>query len=387
MRLLRCLPVLIPAALAGGPAVAQSAEPFADARLRYERADQQGAAETADALTLMTRAGAEWSLAETWYLLGELEAVSVLAGDYGAGPSPFGPAIPDSAVIDLNRLQLIYEDRTRYVSLGRQALRYGDERFIGDSDWRQDDRTHDAVRIDIDPAPGWRLSYAYSWRVNQPNGRRDDADGDLHVLSAEWTRSGAFRMQALTLLADLEGRQPTATYALRATGDLPAGPAVFTYDAAIARQTDYRTGPSLSLDHAGLEGRLSLGPVSAWAGVEHWEGDGVRGFDLPVAELHVRRGWADAFSQIRAEGVTDAYAGARAEWPAPPFGERWGASLVYHAFEPSRGASDFGDEWNLGLDAKLNRRWGVSVQFAAYDGGPGGPADREKLFLSLDWAY
>jgi len=379
------------AALAAAPPPASAGDilPFADARLRHERLDEAGFARDAEALTLRARAGIEASLAERLSLLAELEAVSVLQSDYVAGPAAGGPRprIPDAAVVDLNRLQLIYESDGLFASAGRQVIRHDDERFVGLSDWRQDDRTFDAARIDHDLAPGLTASYAYVWRVNQTLGTRADAQSDSHLAHLEWVRSGALKASAFAYLIDLERGAGTATFGARLTGDLPAGPAVLTYDAAYARQVDHNAASEFALDHLGLDATLSYGPLAAWAGIERWEGDGARGFDLPFAARHRFRGWSDAFALIPADGVEDLFVGARADWPSPPIGERLSLEAAYHEFAPTRGGGDFGGEWNLGLGLDLTRAWSASLQLADYDGGSGGPAARETLYIGLEWRY
>ena len=43
------------------------------------------------------------------------------------------------------------------VTLGRQLLRYGDERLVGSFDWNNFGRTFDAVKVHLTPAKGWSL--------------------------------------------------------------------------------------------------------------------------------------------------------------------------------------------------------------------------------------
>lgn len=371
------------------PAAAQNIEPFGDARARYQHLDVDGFEEAAAAATLRLRGGAEWSFDENWSLLGEAEAVGVLLADYNAAPAPGAaePAIPDAAIADLNRLQLIYETDDFFASAGRLLIAHGDERFIGAGEWRQDDRTFDAVSLIHDLRPGLTASYAYVWRVNQTLGTRSDADSASHLAHLEWVKSGAFKASGFAYLIDLEGRPGTATFGARATGDLPAGPAVLTYDAGLARQTAYKTGGDFTLDHASLKATLALGPVSAWSGYELFEGEGGRGFDLPFASRHSRQGLADVFDRIPENGVQDFYLGASARWPDPPVGRTLSFEAARHWFEPSRGGADFGGEWDLVADLGLTAQWGLALQYAAYDGGAGAPADRESLSLMLSWRY
>lgn len=322
--------------------------------------------------------------------MGEIEAVSVLAGDYFAasGPGISRPVIADPAIIDLNRLQLIYETDAFFASAGRQIVRYDDQRLVGNSPWRQDDRTFDALRLDYDLKPGLTLSYSYVWRVNQTLGTRRDSDSDSHLAHLEWVQSGAFKASAFAYLIDLaEDPGGTATFGGRITGNLPAGPAVFTYDATLVRQVDYRNLSGFTLDHAGLEGTLTYGPLAGFGGYERWEGNGIRGFALPFAGKHARRGWADVFSNIPKDGVEDLYFGAKANWPNPPLGRKLAFQGAFHSFDSTQGAGGFGHEWDAGVSLGFAKNWDLTLQYADYDGGKGGPADRKKLFVSIEWQY
>lgn len=372
-----------------GPALAQEIEPFADARARYQHLDVDGFDQASSALTQRLRGGAEWRFNDNWSLLGEAEAVGVLIADYNAAPVPGAeePVIPDPAIADLNRLQLIYETDDLFASAGRLLIAHGDERFIGGGEWRQDDRTFDAASLIYDLRPGLTASYAWVWRVNQTLGTRNDAESSSHLAHLEWVKSGAFKASGFAYLIDLDDRPGTATFGARATGDLPAGPAVLTYDAALARQVDYNAGGDFTLDHASLKATLALGPVSAWSGYEMFEGDGVRGFDLPFASRHSRQGLADVFTHIPEDGVEDFHLGASARWPNPPLGRTLTFEAAHHWFDPSRGDADFGREWDLVADLGLTPDWGLELQYAAYDGGAGAPADRESLSLMLSWEY
>lgn len=371
------------------PAAAQDIEPFGDARARYQHLDVEGFEDTAEAATIRLRGGAEWSFNDNWSLLGEAEAVGVLLADYNAAPAPGAaePAIRDAAIADLNRLQLIYETEDLFASAGRLLISHDDRRFIGDAAWRQDDRTFDAASLIYDLGPGLTASYAYVWRVNQTLGTRNDADSSSHLAHLEWVNSGAFKASGFAYLIDLDDRPGTATLGARATGDLPAGPAVLTYDAALARQVDYNGGAEFTLDHASLKGTLSLGPAAAWSGYELFEGDGVRGFDLPFASRHSRQGLADVFDRIPQAGIEDLFLGASVRWPNPPVGRTLTFEAAHHWFDPSRGNADFGREWDLAASLGLTSDWGLELQYAVYDGGAGAPADRETLSLMLSWEY
>jgi hypothetical protein len=143
-------------------------------RMRYEGVDEDGFSEDANAGTLRGRFGFEtgriWSLS----LLAEAELVRALESEYNDtlnGKTQF-PVVADPPTDEINRLQLtstILPD-TQLI-LGRQRIIYDDHRFVGNSGWRQNEQTFDALRVVQRSLDHLTVDFAYVNQVNRVFGK------------------------------------------------------------------------------------------------------------------------------------------------------------------------------------------------------------------------
>src|SRR5690606_30118059 len=97
------------------------------------------------------------------------------------------------------------------------------------------------------------------------------------------------------------------------------------------------------------------------ASYEELEGDGTRGFIMPLSTAHVFQGWADAFAAVSGnqtfvDGLKDANlqltVRPRRRWP-----HLFNIELLarYHDFDAARTGVDLGREWNLQATAAVTR--------------------------------
>src|SRR5262245_4464865 len=123
-------------------------KPILDTRLRYESVDQDGVAQTAEAMTLRARLGFETGKIAGTALLAEGEFVRPIIEDYNSttnGNSTY-PVVADPNSSEVNRLQLVNSSLpATTVTLGRQRIVLDDHRFVGDVGWRQNEQTFDAI--------------------------------------------------------------------------------------------------------------------------------------------------------------------------------------------------------------------------------------------------
>ena len=148
--------------------------PVIDLRARYETTDDATKTMDANAITLRARLGYEtgsWNGLSAQF---DVDQVWTIGGaTYNStrnGKSAF-PVVADPAMTALNRLQLTYASGfdTKFV-LGRQRLLIGNQRFIGNSGWRQHEQTFDAVSAVNNSIDGLTLTYAWLYRVNRVYG-------------------------------------------------------------------------------------------------------------------------------------------------------------------------------------------------------------------------
>ena len=158
--------------------------------------------------------------------------------------------------------------------------------------------------------------------------------------------------------------------------------------ASYARQSEYGSNPaSFSLDYYSVDAGASYGPLSFGAGYEVLEGDGTTGFSTPLATLHKFQGWADAFLTTPVDGIEDL--SASLNYALPAFGPftKITSGIVFHDFEAERTGASLGDEVDAVLSAALDNGIKLTAKYASFDGGSAGPADREKLWFQVAYAY
>ncbi|WP_421785105.1 hypothetical protein [Hyphobacterium sp.] len=366
-----------------------------DARLRYESVDQDGFADTAQALTLRTRLGIDSGDMNGFRFLIEGENILHLVDDFNSttnGQTGF-PVVADPEETELNRLQISYSgwDDTTFT-LGRQRVILGDARYVGNVGFRQNEQTFDAVRFSFSGIEELALDYLYLDRVNRIFGDDHPAgewDLDGHVLTAAFdTPLG--QLSGFAYLIDNQdvAALSSATYGVRWQGEITGGGApVFAYFAEYAHQTDHADNPGrFDLGLFRAQASLSQNGVSGALGIEVLEGDGNRGFATPLATLHAFQGWADVFLVTPANGVRDIY--VRGSWTVapPPFGQGLSLAAIYHDFEAENGGGSLGSELDLVATSRISEHVSLQLKAAFYDGPNGGPADRNKLWIALTFS-
>jgi hypothetical protein len=270
------------------------------------------------------------------------------------------------------------------VTLGRQRILLDDQRFIGNSGWRQDEQTFDAARADFKLG---KLALTGAWlgHINRVYGEALDWTSDSWLARASYPVSDLFTPVGFVYALDFDNAptQSSLTSGVRVSGKAPAGPVTLTYAAAYAHQTDYGNNPGhFGLDYtdaelAGTWGQLTL--KGAW---ERLEGDGVRGFSTPLGTLHAFQGWADVFTATPANGIEDR--NLTLTWK--PMLPLKGVELTarHHDFETERTSASLGQEWDLLASAPITKNLTGLVKWADYD-GVGGFASRRKLWISLEF--
>ncbi|MES1263118.1 MAG: alginate export family protein, partial [Peristeroidobacter soli] len=290
-----------------------------DTRLRMEQVDQDPLAEDADALTLRVRLGFETGKAWNTALLVEGEAVVPLVDDYRPDPAVpemvTYPVVADAESYEFNRFQLTNTSLPgTTMTLGRQRIVLDDQRFIGNSGWRQNEQTFDAFRVVNRSVTNLVLDATYLNRVNRVNGPdspQGTYKGDGILLNAGYqTKAG--KLSAFGYLLDFDPitnippginpmRDSTSTYGLRFVGEKPIGKIKLAYAASYAEQTDYGDNAlDFDLAYEFVEVTATWRQFALGVGTEIMEGNGLpgtagKGFTTPLASLHKFQGWADKF--------------------------------------------------------------------------------------------
>jgi hypothetical protein len=387
------------------PAEAQelSIKPILDFRLRHEFVDQEGIAREADALTLRGRAGAEAS-SGPWRLLAEAEATVPFLDDFDSGL--YGkagyPAVSDPKNLELNRLQLQYSGINKLtVTVGRQRILMEDHRFVGNSGWRQNEQTFDAVRLEYGDAKGLKADLGYMgsvrtiWGDRGRGARQEAVRGDNFAAYLGYaTPIGTF--SGFAILVDQEEpvvslyRQSSKTVGFRLAGAKPVGEGTkLTYAASYASQTDHARNPNdyqanYYLTEAGIEhGALKLGIGREVLGAD--DGLPFTSFQTPLATLHKFQGWADKFLTTPPNGIRDLYGSVGYGWKKVAGFDTITPMIVYHRYRSDRLGIHYGNEWNASVAAKRGR-WTATAKLADYQADDFA-SDTRKAWLQLEWAY
>ena len=387
-----------------GPACAQtiSLKPIAEARLRYEHADQEGLPEEqADALTVRARAGlmaSSGALSATIVGQGTL----ALVDDYydGVNGAATRPIVADPENIALYIAQLQYKAKAFTLTGGRQKIALDDERFVGNVAFRDNGQIFDAVRAEITPAKGLKLDVAYAWSVRtiwgfQGKGARQQAVSGDNIFA---NLSYATPVGTLTGFAYLVDQDETAvqafrlssqTYGVRMAGARPLSKAAkISYQLSYARQSDYHHNPSnYSADYWLADATLDVKGWKLNGGYEVLgasSGAVFTSFQTPLGTNFKFQGWADKFLTTPANGIRDLYVGGGYGWKQLGLLSGVALSASWHRFDSDRLDQHYGNEIDLLASAKVKKTM-LSVRYAHYD-ARAMATDTDKLWIQVDWA-
>lgn len=325
--------------------------PVLDVRGRFESVDDEAFAKDATAFTLRARLGYRTASWRGFSAYAELEAIRG-AGEYNDtanGDSQFPPiADPDGEELS-NQLWVGWRagERTSVVA-GRQRVVLDNARWFGDSAFRQNQQTFDAIATSF--AAG-TATIRYAWlddvhRVfgeDNPNRLLAKLDLDAHLVNASLPL-GPVTAVGYGYFVENEDvpANSTRTIGVRASAQHALGaPWTLAWVAEVARQSDWRDGAPLDESYGFVEATIGTPVVRTKLGRERLGGNGTRAVQAPFASLHPFNGFADRFTTTPANGLVDTWVGLAGK--VGP-GE---AALVFHRFDSDRGGGHYGDEWDV----------------------------------------
>jgi hypothetical protein len=382
-----------------------SFDPIIDGRLRYENVDTP--TRDADAVTMRLRAGFEVKQQQGFSFLAEGEGLLALDTHYNAFPfaAPSHQVRPQYAVVadpenvELNRLQLAYKGKQFALTLGRQRINLDDQRFVGNSGWRQNEQTFDAVRGQATLGPvALDATYSDSQRTvyGIDGGPRQAYGGEFWLLGAG-AKLGPVNLKGFGYLLSYDESfffaNSSQTYGGRATAAFKLAPKLkLGLAASYARQSDYGTNPiKYAADYAAGEANLGLADLTLTGGYELLGGDrgAAHAFQTPMATLHKFNGWADLFlttpQTVKYGGLQDLYGGASYAFKGIKALPGLNATVVYHRFDSDYGDVRYGDEWDASVGFKI-RNVALLAKYADYNADQFA-VDTRKFWLQMEFAY
>jgi hypothetical protein len=400
--------------------------PVIDLRARYETVQDASKTLDANAGTLRARLGYETGSWNGLSLQTDFDQIWAIGGaTYNStrnGKTTY-PVVADPAMTALNRLQLTYASDfdTKFV-LGRQRLLIGNQRFVGNSGWRQHEQTFDALSAVNTSADGLTLSYAYLYRVNRIGGPALPAPANTtaaatgqasyfksnsQVMDAVYAGIPGLKLEGYAFLFDLSApgyvtvpAQELATARLSTATIGGRGDYGFALDdgiaaklsAEFAHQGDYADNPlAISLNYWLGEGSVTWKGFSGLVGYEVLEGNGTIGFATPLATLHAFNGWADMFLTTPANGLKDFYMKAAYTVPADFVAAKaLNLAVVWHDYRTDTRNQGIGSEWDLQAELVMDASLSFMAKYASYEGAGaafGGFPNKSIFWLQTAYRY
>jgi len=384
-------------------------KPLVDVRLRYEEVEQTGFVDNAHAETLRARLGGETGKFLDTSVLVEGEAMMRLDRDYrpdnAVATYTRFPIVADPENYALNRLSVTNTSLPQTsLTIGRQRMNLDDQRFVGSSNWRQNEVTFDAVRLVNKSVTNLTVDLTFLNRVHRvygvdsPQGtyKGDSYLGNIACQLPLGKLTAFAYLLDFDPIAGLTGaldprRGSTSTYGGRFVGSRPLGVAKIGYVVSYAWQKSRDDNPvKFSNDYYFGELSFTVEGVKLAGGEEIMQGNGTVGFATPLATLHLFEGWADKFLTTPANGIKDPY-GSLGWTGSHLLGlDSLGAIAIYRSFEAERVNVGYGSEWDVALTGKWHH-YAALVQYSSYMAGPSTPAaiarNTSKLWAQIEYLW
>jgi len=371
-----------------------ASKPLFGARLRYETVDQDGIAETADALTYRFRVGVETGEYLGTKFLVDFDHVEDIVDDFNSttnGNSGF-PVVADPNVTELNRLQLTNTSLPgTTVTLGRQKIILDGARFVGNVGWRQNEQTFDGLRVVNTSVDNLKFDFSYITRVNRIFGDEHPTNGhwtgDTYLANISYdTPAGKITGFGYFIDSDEAAALSSQTIGAKLAGKQGVGPGKLSYNLSYAVQSDFGSSNlDYETDYFLADFGYGINKFSAGIGYEVLGSDDGVSFKTPLATGHKFQGWADKFLATPANGLEDIYltAGYKVGDIGPFKG--WGLKAIYHDFSATEGSADYGSEIDFVTSAKVGK-YKLTLKYADYSADELA-TDTTKVWAQIDFAF
>lgn len=385
----------VPTALAQGKVSLQL-------RPRFEYVDQTGFADPAEALTMRTQLGYTSGAWKGVSAMLQMEDVSTLGverfNSTVNGKTQF-PIVADPSSTEINQAYLRYTGLAWLdLKYGRQVIAYDNHRFIGDVGWRQNQQTYDALALTLKPWTPLAINYAHVTNTNRIFGERHPTQSDFRMdsdlLNAS-VKTGFGTATAYGYLLEFIALPAASnqTLGVRFDGGRAVGGAAskVLYTAEYAQQSDYADAPaSIDADYAFGSLGFDISGIQLKANYELLAGNGVYGFQTPLATLHAFNGWADRFLTTPADGLEDLFLTVGTALAG------FNLAAQYHQYKSDNLGYRYGDELDISVARKLTGNLTALLKYADYRGDEGATLaarnaalaqDVQKFWLQADFQY
>jgi len=365
-----------------------ASEPTVDFGLRTRWETAEFGDTQAHALTLKGRVNINYSISANVTTFLQVDHVSSFNADKYSDVVLITEKqiIADPANTELNQFFIKNSYKETDITLGRQRLVLGEQRFVGDVGFRQNDQTYDGILLNKSLFSASTLKFAYLNNVNRIFGN----EAGPHLLTMD------------TRFAALNGLRPVgqlgnhhidgAIVHLNVNEWDHMELSLFTISIhnfhayALSNQTsgvnlgyrnkfgDIKTKASIEVasqnQQAVNTSGISYLKISATVevksiefGLRHEllaEKEGVA-FITPLATLHKFQGWADQFLSTPKAGLRDN--SIHAKWTKRP----WIIDVRYHQFNTDLGNTSIAEELDIDIIYKHSRDQEIKLRVALFD--------------------
>ena len=363
-------------------------------RYRYELVDDAAFDEQAHASTLRTALGYRTLPYRGFSLFLQAQNVAHIGDDlfdnHGAGHLSNGvshrPAVADPSQ---TRMQQVYGRLDAFdttFDVGRREVSYGDHRFIGDVNWRQNHQAFDAVYLSNRSLPKTTFSYTFADKVIRVDGGTKDMSS--HFLNALVALDGQLSLELFSYLLDYDA-VADASFSSQSYGGKLSGSRPLLekhhllFEAQYAKQKDFGENPvQRDADYLHLVGGVSVSNnVTFKLGRELLGGSPAGGaLQTPLATLFKFNGWADKFLTTPPNGLVDWYVSGEGRLRS------LGWIVTYHDFGADAGDERYGAELDARAVFTASWKQAFGFQLALYR-EDGYATDASKLWFWTEYAF
>ncbi|WP_150049032.1 MULTISPECIES: alginate export family protein [Methylomonas] len=365
-----------------------------DLNYRWENVDRDaGKDQTANANTARLRLGL---LSPTFYDLqayAEYEGNYALQEDYNSvvNKKTQYSTVVDPDISELNQFWLSYKGiADTLVKVGRQRIKFDDDRFIGNVGWRQMEMTYDSILVTHKNQTlfGLTVNAGYIDHVQNIFGQTDDINApilNLNYKVGDWGNLIGYGYWLDYRQKENFGKS-SQTYGLRFDGKSPQffDTVNAVYTAEWGKQSDYADNPKhYQADRINLMAGLSAFGLTASGAIEQLNGFGAgKAFQTPLGTNHAFQGWADLFLVTPADGIRDVFATVSYKM----MNDSLILTGVYHDFSDDTGVDQYGKEWDFSVLKKFGKHYSLLAKYANYNADTFG-TDTQKIWLQANVSF
>ena len=369
----------------------------ADLNYRLENVDEDkgtGNPKTANANTARLRLGLLSPTVYDFQAFGEYEGNYAMQEDFNSsvnGRSQYSKIVdPDRS--ELNQFWLSYKGiADTLVKVGRQRIKFDDDRFIGNVGWRQMEQTYDSVLITHNNQTlfGLTVNAAYLDHVQTPAGLTDTLNAPLLNLNYkinDWGNLIGYGYW-LDYREKANYAKSSQSYGLRFDGKSPQffDRLNFLYTAEWSNQSNYADNPNhYQADRLNFMGGASAFNLTLQGAMEQLNGYGNnKSFQTPLGTNHAFQGWADLFLTTPANGIRDVFATASYKL----LNDSMVVTGVYHDFYDDTGKTDYGSEWDFSIMKKFGKHYSLLAKYANFNSQNASFTDTQKIWLQANVSF